>query len=129
MSEYSPVPSQEERARFLGDVIATFTVQQLPQGAAPQTIREQWIGVPLPVREKTLNEAAETPIYTDALTDEQVLNVEAVPVYGYDAIEALQEAGRDDAAEFWHLQGFGFAELVFRASEGALQASEGINQG
>jgi hypothetical protein len=117
MSERSlPDEFSETIERELGPVIAHFTITSTPQGGAPEEIKEQWIGVSLPVRQRLLE--TQSVHFFDILTAEFKENLEAVPVYGFDAVAALRVYGRDDAADFWADNGFEFANLIFRAQEG-----------
>lgn len=67
-------------------------VKTPPGSVAPEEIRKQWVGVEIPVAE--------------GVEDGDSLWVGKQNVGGYivninEAIEALQEAGKVDAAEFW----------------------------
>jgi len=68
----------------------------MPPGFAPEEIRQQWVGVEIPLIDQ--DEA-------DALQDNP--NWDASEQYGgsivstSDAIAALREAGREEAAQYW----------------------------
>jgi len=124
-----PLFSPEERKflnreieKELGLVVATFTIQQVPAGAAPETIRRDWVGATLPVRQALLDDLSGRQQYYDLLSGERKTNPDAVPVYGMDAVNALDDMGRDRAARFW--QNYAVATLVFSGSEGNLEITD-----
>jgi hypothetical protein len=103
-----------------GPVAADFRVRQTPQGDAPDYIRDQWVDMTLPVRRRHLGAAA--ICYTDRLSGEDKEVGSPVIVTGIEAVQALHEAGRVDAATFWAM--FEPEILVFRAHEGELRPLE-----
>jgi hypothetical protein len=99
-----------------GPVALTFTVTQVPVGAAPDFIKERWVGVTLPVRARNLGVAATR--YFDLQSGTHVLNEEPVSVAGVEAVQALHDAGERKAATYWAMFGVELDVLTFRASEG-----------
>lgn len=99
-----------------------FVVRQVPQGDAPQEIKQQWVDVPLPIRYQ-LVEAPRVSLGhgVDAFEDVVIID-DAVDIEGFDAIKALRLFGRPEAADYWDtvLRGYGYPELGFRAREGQL---------
>jgi hypothetical protein len=63
-----------------------------PGSAAPEKIRKQWVGIELPV--VPAKEQDNTGWVGNA-------NEGGYVVYTADAIKALREAGKDEAADFW----------------------------
>ena len=69
-------------------------ITSVPPGFAPESIREQWVEIEIPL--------AENPI-----SDENVAmkignqNQNGYQVKGVVAVQALRDAGKDQAAEFW----------------------------
>lgn len=120
----------KELERRYGPVEAHFTITQTPEGNAPQGIREQWVDVALPVRRihvaRFLNgyigrrflPVPENSTYVDAISGEPPKHYNQLPVEvrGWDAIESLREAKRDEAAEYW--LPYAMAMLSFRHYEG-----------
>jgi hypothetical protein len=105
----------------MGPVVARFTPSTIPDGGAPINIREQWIGVELPVREHLLVEAKNTTNYFDMLRLREIENPNGIPVFGLDALDALRTAGRTEAADYWDDMRVHLATLVFRGNEGSLE--------
>lgn len=113
-----------ELTRLYGPILATFTLDQTPEGAAPVSIREQWVGITLPVREQALAQLAFGRIeYFDFLSFNKKSNTDPVSVSGYEAVDALDEVGKDEAVDFWapHSEGL----FKFRGYEGTLVSIEG----
>ncbi len=68
-----------------------------PPGVAPLFIREQWIGIEIPINEAAVEHELETdPAWKDFSVDAPGYHVMAL-----DAIQALTDAGRFKAAYFW----------------------------
>jgi hypothetical protein len=128
MEEF-PNPQEVRLQELLGPIVARFTITQIPLGSVSESIRKEWVGVTLPVREKSLEDATENQVYFDAISGNMILNTEAVSIYGSEAIDALESAGHEGAAEFWRSVGVENADLVFRASEGELASISGVNKG
>lgn len=122
MSELSP----EIKAALddtYGPVLAEFTLNQTPQGGAPVEIREQWIGIPLPVRERNLARLALGSIECfDFLTFSTKQNDNPVSIAGIEAVDALVVAERFEAANFWLTYQAGL--FTFRVYEGELKSLE-----
>lgn len=104
----------------IGRVVANFTLTQVPEGGAPDDIKAQWLGVPLPVRDKALEAASGKQIYFDLITQRMIENTDSIPVQAFDAIVALRLASRVQAAQFWESNVPLLSELVFRGYEGDL---------
>ena len=122
MSEFPPKDPKEEAIieKIFGPVVAEFKITQTPQGGAPSEIKNQWIGVTLPVRENNVvrleNGYAE---YYDYISDEVKQNDAPVCILAREAIRALIKAGKDEAADFW--KQYQIDTLVFRSYEGELK--------
>lgn len=101
-----------------GPVVINFALTQMPQGHAPAHIKEQWLGVPLPVRQDNLGGLATR--YYDLLSGSYKDNDDPISVAGIEAVHALQEADHLAAAEFWTPYQLGL--FTFRAYEGEFQA-------
>lgn len=63
-----------------------------PPGFAPKEIREQWIGVEIPLSEKDVEPGG-------AWTGTE--NIDGFVVFTEDAVQALRDFGRHQAADFW----------------------------
>ena len=87
----------------------TFTITEVPGGFPPEEIRQEWVGVQLPVRNM------------DRVEDSG--EVEISPA---DAILSLLNNGRLDAADWFIKAGIAFAPFgpswVFQAAEGETQS-------
>lgn len=70
----------------------------MPPGGAPVSIREQWIGVEMPL-EKFPGEPGILRSVTGGKPDPKSFG--GFPVKTEDAIQALREQGREEAAEWW----------------------------
>jgi hypothetical protein len=70
-------------------IFAKFVIEEVPPGFPPRHVREQWVGVALPVRMRP---------YPDT-----------IPVLGFEAIDSLKQAGRMTAtvwlSNFYLLEG------------------------
>ena len=65
-----------------------------PPGFAPEEIREQWLNVEIPLAQNPIPEGKEVArIGND--------NAGGYQVKGSDAVQALRDAGKDQAADFW----------------------------
>lgn len=103
----------------------------IPEGGAPEKIKQQWVGVPLPVRKKNI---VSEDVVGDYVVGANILDptdvklnepMALVCVETLDAIKALRLADRRDAAEWWEYwfdnRSFVFGTtLMFQASEGRL---------
>lgn len=116
---------QETRAKRFGRVVGTFSVTDIPEGEAPFQIREEWLGVGLPVRSRLVQEF-KGPIntYLNLISGHSTEHFHRVPIYGADAIEALTLANKLDAAQYWAENGYSLGILVFRAAEGELHLNQ-----
>lgn len=109
-------------ASQLGEIVATFTIQQVPLGRAPNEVKEAWVGVSLPIRSDNLPSGIlpGRQVVFDEITRQYSEIDSPVRVYGLDAVMSLDNAGKSEAAQYWVDTGFVFATLVFRANEGEL---------
>ncbi|MDB5184203.1 MAG: hypothetical protein JWN38_11 [Candidatus Saccharibacteria bacterium] len=117
-----------------GPVEALFTIIKTPEGAAPEAIKEQWIGIELPIRTTNVTHfmfgylaRGIGPLhdYRDALTGEPSYVDWPISAYGLEAVDKLREAGRDEAADFWTPYAAGL--FVFRHYEGTLRTQKQID--
>ena len=86
---------------------------EIPAGEAPKDIREQWIGLVLPV---DASPAFETGIQEGVLGGPPALeNLNGFPVKFEDAIIALTKTGKTEAALWWENNNIvhGASHLVF----------------
>jgi hypothetical protein len=126
MNEVYPGQEPEKIAQW-------FFPARTPEGGAPDEIREQWVGVPLPVRESNAT-ISEDRLVSGFLIGANVnrpgdIKVndpeDMVSVDLSDAIKALEMAGREEAAYWWVNWSetkppyFG-NNLMFKADEGDL---------
>jgi len=120
MSELAPEIKQALDSAY-GPILAQFTLQQAPQGGAPEYIKDQWIGVALPVREQSLAQLAlGATQYFDYFSFNQKKNEEPVSIVGIEAVNALEDAEKFEAAEFWMPYMAGL--FTFRGYEGELES-------
>jgi len=80
-------------------------VTTAPPGFAPENIREQWVGVELPVEDELGNGSG---FRTGAE------NSDGYRVNSFDALKALKAAEKNEAFEFWELRLSPKAMLVFK---------------
>jgi hypothetical protein len=74
--------------------MAKIKIVSTPPGFAPESIRKQWIDVEIPL--------AENPIPKEKVAMKiGGENEGGYQVKGTDAVKALKDAGKDQAAEFW----------------------------
>jgi hypothetical protein len=106
----------------LGQIVASFTIQKVPQGGAPDDVKEAWLGVSLPIRSENIPDGKlpNRQVAFDEITEQYNEINSPVKIYGLDAVMALDQAGKVEAAEYWLNTGFVLATLVFRANEGEL---------
>ena len=76
--------------------MSSIRITAVPPGFAPEYIREQWVGVTIPM--PSAQELAEYPVSDMRIGSE---NLEGYLVFREKAIEALMEAGKKEAALFW----------------------------
>lgn len=97
-----------------------FVPRQVPDGAAPEQIREQWVDLPMPLRQISPDETPNITIGHD-LGDMLSIHVrEGVDVYAFDAVKALRLFGKTSAAEFWESVLYPDQGLIFGAEEGQI---------
>jgi hypothetical protein len=115
-----PEDIEQGLVEVYGQVGATFIITQTPQGGAPEEIKEQWVGTTLPVRNRNLGQAALSPtVNFDYLRQQFIETDDPVSITGIDAVQALRDAGKEEAARFW--EAYQLASFVFRAHEGTLE--------
>lgn len=95
-------------------MLLRYRVTRTPAGEAPQSVREEWVGVILPVKE-LIGRCRGAGVLTGAPSP----IADGVAVRGVDAIEALKAADRLDAARWWE-ENYKGNELLFEKSEGEL---------
>src|SRR3954452_6915294 len=79
-----------------------FEVTTLPVGSAPEWVRGEWLGLPLPVRHARPVEGPEPHMGIDVIDRSKRNHIsDGVAVVWRDAIDALVFFGRDDAASWW----------------------------
>ncbi len=124
MALFRPKEVTEARAVIeaeYGPVVAQFEITHTPQGGAPETIRQGWLGVVLPLRQELLEEHGGVQTYIDVLTGRVRDNHDAVPVCGIDAVFALDDQNKENEAAFWCDAGLAYGIFVFRAHEGRIK--------
>lgn len=105
----------------LGEVVAEFTITQRPESGAPEHIKQEWIGLTLPVRAGKLACMDARPRdYFDDLRGELIENTEPVTIFGPEAVQALKDADKLEAAKYWSIHED--QDFIFKASEGELVA-------
>ena len=118
-----------------GPVAAEFAVDVRPIGGAPEQIRDQWVGIELPIRSlyvarlqlgsigRRFIQAPNDSARTDAITGEPLREHAWGPVeiVGHDAIDRLKQAERHDAAEYW--DDYAEAIFAFRLFEGHFRST------
>ncbi len=110
-----------------GEIRSWFVIRNQPFGAAPDEIKDQWIGVPLPLR---YDRSQEAPITTMTADVNEVGPIglyvvpDAIEVRTIDAIKALKLFDRSEAAKWWDDWSInrhgGYFSLTFQAREGDL---------
>lgn len=81
-----------------------FEIERTPTGDAPDEIRQDWVGVLLPLREGYQyppNQGIDVGGVVDLDARNLFNSDELVAVDTFDAIIALREADRDNAAKWW----------------------------
>lgn len=108
-------------------IFGWFIPRVIPYGGAPESIKQQWLDVPLPFRYQLL-EAPELHIGS-SVTDPTYLTVyeDGITIAGLDAVKALRIFDRDNAAEWWeanyvtpNLERLGVCDLLFNKKEGEI---------
>jgi hypothetical protein len=99
-----------------------FAVDGVPAGEAPLEIREQWVGLALPVRHDRYVEGPDPLVGRGVETFTRNHHSDGVVVLSQDAIGSLRRGERDGAAAYWdvRLGRLGFPALLFNVSEGRL---------
>lgn len=105
-------------------VLYWFEVTSVPEGGAPDEVRAEWVGVPLPVRRPRPVEGPNPKVGRDVMDLRQRnMIADGVIVELNDAVAALRIFGRHDAADWWDRWSRRRAPtpgLVFRTWEGRL---------
>ncbi len=74
--------------------MAKIKIIAVPPGFAPEEIRKQWLDIEIPLAQNPIPEGKEVArIGND--------NTGGYQVKGVDAVQALKDAGKDEAANFW----------------------------
>lgn len=74
--------------------MAKIKIIDVPPGFAPEHIRKQWVGIEIPLTQNPIPEGKEVArIGND--------NTGGYQVNGVDAVKALREADKNEAADFW----------------------------
>lgn len=96
-----------------------FVPRIVPFGAAPEEIKEQWIDLPLPLRQLGDSETPNISIGHD-LGNMLSMHIVENPaqIYAADAFKSLRLFGREIAAEFWEQYVHPSDTLTFRPYEG-----------
>lgn len=104
-------------------IIYWFLVTSTPVGGAPREVREDWVGVPLPVRRPRPIEGPEPHVAINVRDREVTYISDGVAVAPHDAVRVLRLFGRDAAARWWesYLEARpATVALAFRTFEGRL---------
>lgn len=104
----------------LPEIQGWFVPREVPYGAAPEEIREQWVDVPLPLRQISSDEMPNITIGHDLGDMTSVHIREGVDVYAFDAFKALRLFGRTRGAEFWESMITPEQGLIFGVEEGQI---------
>jgi len=106
-------------SKNLPPIQAWFVNRQVPFGSAPKHIKEQWVDVPLPLRRMGPAEGPTVQIGHGLgdLTDVHIVD-DAMEVYTFDAVKALDIFGKAAAADFWEDMLPPEQVLIFDGSEG-----------
>jgi hypothetical protein len=105
---------------------AWFLIQRVPDGrTAPLRIKQQWLGVPLPLRYDRAFEGPDPRLADDL--GKPIIKDDAVDIEVPDALQALRLFGHTEAATFWEnwsMHYFGsvnsYSRLLFNLNEGIL---------
>lgn len=109
-----------ERERQIRPIQYWFILKTVPEDSAPEEIKEQWLGVPLPCRRPFI-EGSEQFLGFDVGAGLETLKIveDGVAIEADDAIIALSLFNKVDAAKWWEdYCGQMGVELVFRVVEG-----------
>lgn len=114
---------------ILFPIQAWFVPREVPFGSAPDHIREQWVDVPLPLRQMRADRKPKTQIGhgLNSVLDVHIID-EAMEVYAFDAIKALTLFDRHDAATFWGRAVSPNRTLIFRGGEGQVYSTPVLQQ-
>lgn len=113
----------------LPPIQAWFVNRQIPFGNAPREIKEQWVDVPLPLRQLTLDESPQFHIGygLNNLFDVHIHN-DGQAVYAFDAVKALKLFGRQEAADFWNEMLYPEDTLIFKGNEGQVYPTSSLQR-
>jgi hypothetical protein len=78
-----------------------FEITTTPMGGAPVEVREQWVGVVLPIRRPRPVEGPEPWVGREIGTRQPVAVADGVVVEADDAVRSLRLFDRPDAAGWW----------------------------
>lgn len=110
------------------EIQAWFVIRSVPKGSAPQSIKEQWVDVPVPLRYTPIEAPTATIGHGVFSLADVVIIDDAISVESFDAIKALRLFGRSEAAEYWDdtLGSYGYPGIAFRGNEGQLMPPDYI---
>lgn len=90
--------------------MGSIRIVQTPPGFAPEKIREEWVGIKIPlVPERDLRQDPPVPHPAASTND----NADGHVVLRTEAILALLNAGKEEAANFWNALPLG-VYLIFK---------------
>lgn len=115
-------------SNFRNQIPAWFVAREVPYGTAPENIKQQWVNVPLPVRDLGQVEARNITIGHDLGDIFSIVVREGISVNADDAIKSLRLFGRAEAADFWSLNLHPGDMLNFGAKEGQVYPSAVIQR-
>ena len=107
---------------------AWFVPRILPYGTTPEHIKEQWIDVPLPVRDLGGVESPELTIGHDFGNMLSIIVREGIGVNAGDAMKSLRIFGRGKAADFWSQYLSDKDEMNFGIDEGRIYPTAAIQR-
>lgn len=110
------------------DIKSWFVIREIPFGAAPVHIKDQWLHIPLPLRYDRVPEAADPCLASNIRMKGEPGGIyvvsDAIHVRTLDAIRSLILFEQFEAAEFWNDWSLGtygdYHTLTFRRHEGEL---------
>lgn len=112
---------EEQLEKEYGRVTHLFTITQVPFGFEPEAIRNQWVGVPVPVREHLLSLGQGLGYSVDFFESHAGQpHPAAVHIVIQDAVVALLNQGRSEAATYLGSRFHPRFVLAFREREGEL---------
>jgi hypothetical protein len=117
-------PHDAREAGHAPPILYWFRATTTPTGGAPETVRRQWVGVPLPVRDPRPVEGPLPYVATDVVDPaiRRAIN-DGVAVAPEDALDMLHRFDRHNAADWWEnllKVRTNIKSFVFRRTEGEL---------